>query len=63
MDITKPCIIPLPRIYDPRGSLTFVQDNDQIPFEIARCYWTYDVPAGEARGDRYRKVRPQLLGA
>ena len=52
MDIDKPCLIQLPRIYDPRGSLTFVQDNDQIPFEIARCYWTYDVPAGEARGDR-----------
>ena len=63
MDITKPCIIPLPRIYDPRGSLTFVQDNDQIPFEIARCYWTYDVPAGEARGGHSHKESKSLLVA
>ena len=35
---------------DPRGNLTFVQNNDQIPFEIARVFWTYDVPGGESRG-------------
>ena len=43
-------IIELPKIMDPRGNLTFVQNNDQIPFEIARVFWTYDVPGGEARG-------------
>lgn len=50
MDWTKPSIIQLPKVCDPRGNLTFVQNDDQVPFEIARAYWTYDVPAGEARG-------------
>lgn len=44
-------MIDLPRIYDPRGNLTFVQNGDgRLPFEIERVYWTYDVPAGEKRG-------------
>ena len=63
MNPNKPCIISLPRIYDPRGSLTFVQDNDQIPFEIARCYWTYDVPGGEGRGGHSHHEMSQVLVA
>lgn len=51
----KPKIIDLPRIYDPRGNLTFVQDYDQLPIKIARVYWTYDVPAGEERGGHAHK--------
>lgn len=61
MDLTKPQIITLPRIYDPRGNLTFVQDNDQIPFEIKRVYWTYDVPAGEERGGHSHKASTSLV--
>jgi len=43
-------LIELPRFNDPRGNLSFVQENDQIPFKIARTYWIYDVPGGENRG-------------
>ena len=43
-------IIQFPKIQDPRGNLTFIQDLDQIPFEIERVFWTYDVPGGESRG-------------
>jgi hypothetical protein len=43
-------IIELPKIFDPRGNLTFLQNKDQIPFEIKRVFWTYDVPGGETRG-------------
>lgn len=50
MEKLRPGIYDLPRIYDPRGNLTFVQNKDQVPFDIARVYWTYDVPAGEERG-------------
>lgn len=47
----KPRMIELPRIYDPRGSLSFVQnDGNTLPFDIARAYWIYDVPGGEQRG-------------
>lgn len=40
MASTKPRLIELPRIYDPRGSLSFAQDNDQIPFDI-KGYFGY----------------------
>lgn len=43
-------LIELPKIKDPRGNLTFFEDNNQIPFKIERVFWTYDVPGGEMRG-------------
>jgi hypothetical protein len=42
--------IELPKIEDPRGNLTFFEDNNQIPFKIERVFWTYDVPGGQTRG-------------
>ena len=46
----QPEIIQLPKFLDARGNLSFVEQNNQIPFEIKRTYWIYDVPGGEARG-------------
>lgn len=46
----KPVIIELPKFLDKRGNLSFVQNYAQIPFEIKRTYWIYDVPGGENRG-------------
>jgi hypothetical protein len=43
-------IIDLPKIQDLRGNLSFLENNNPIPFEIARTYWIYDVPGGEDRG-------------
>ena len=43
-------IIELPKIIDPRGNLTVVTSGIEIPFNIARAYWVYDVPGGESRG-------------
>ena len=43
-------IIELPKIYDPRGNLTVAEQMKNVPFEVKRVYWTYDVPAGERRG-------------
>lgn len=57
-------IIELPRIYDPRGNLTFVQNGDnKLPFDIERVYWTYDVPAGEERGGHSHHQGKELLVA
>jgi dTDP-4-dehydrorhamnose 3,5-epimerase-like enzyme len=50
MTISDVKIIELPRINDPRGNLSFAEQNNQIPFEIRRTYWIYDVPGGENRG-------------
>ncbi|MFD1316852.1 sugar 3,4-ketoisomerase [Namhaeicola litoreus] len=43
-------IIELPRLLDPRGNLSFFEDENQIPFKIKRAYWIYDVPGGGKRG-------------
>ena len=43
-------LINLPKIADPRGNLTFVEAGLNIPFEIKRVYYLYDVPGGETRG-------------
>lgn len=49
-------IIELPKIIDPRGNLTFIQNPDHIPFRMERVFWTYDVPGNESRGGHaYRK--------
>ena len=60
MDIT---IIDLPKIVDPRGNLTVAEQMKNVPFEIARVYWTYDVPAGECRGGHAHKHLKQLVVA
>lgn len=51
MNIENVKIINLPKILDPRGNLSFFESSNQIPFEIKRSYWIYDVPGGEKRGD------------
>jgi oxalate decarboxylase/phosphoglucose isomerase-like protein (cupin superfamily) len=43
-------IINLPKILDPRGNLSFFENSNQIPFDIKKTYWIYDVPGGEIRG-------------
>lgn len=55
-------LIQLPKIVDPRGNLSFIEEGSQIPFPIERTYWIYDVPGGEMRGGmRFMKCRNLLL--
>lgn len=50
MTINDCKIIELPKFLDARGNLSFAENFEQIPFEIKRTYWLYDVPGGESRG-------------
>ena len=59
----KPCIIELPRFLDARGNLSFVEQNNQIPFEIKRTYWIYDVPGGEERGGHAFRQNEEFIVA
>jgi len=54
-------IIELPKITDDRGNLTFVEENNHIPFEIKRVYFIYDVPGGEARGGHAYKELEEVF--
>lgn len=54
-------IIDLPKISDSRGNLTFIESGKQIPFDIQRVYYLYDVPGGSERGGHAHKKLQQLL--
>lgn len=56
-------IVELPRFLDVRGNLSFVEQNNHIPFEIKRTFWIYDVPGGEARGGHAFKKNHEFIVA
>ncbi len=58
---TRARIIELPKVSDPRGSLTFIEGAQHLPFEIKRVYYLYDVPGGETRGGHAHKQLQQFI--
>ena len=56
-------IIELPKIPDPRGNLSFIEEYNHIPFKIERTYWIYDVPGGQKRGGHAFKNQHELVVA
>jgi hypothetical protein len=54
-------IIELPKIHDPRGNLTFIENCRHIPFEIKRVYYLYDVPGGSDRGGHAHRTLHQFI--
>jgi hypothetical protein len=59
----KARMIDLPKIVDPRGNLTVAEESKNIPFDIARVYWTYDVPSGERRGGHAHRTNSEVIVA
>lgn len=63
-DLNSCKMVTLSKIIDPtRGNLTVAEQRKDIPFDIKRVYWTYDVPSGECRGGHAHKQLYQLLVA
>lgn len=58
-----PHIIPLPKFEDPRGNLSFIEENKHIPFKIERTYWIFDVPGGQVRGGHAFKEQQEFIVA
>ena len=56
-------IIQLPKIADPRGNLSIIEEFKQIPFKIRRAYWIYDVPGGVERGGHAYKENEEFIVA
>ncbi|MBC7787266.1 MAG: WxcM-like domain-containing protein [Methylophilaceae bacterium] len=54
-------LIELPKIHNPQGNLTFVENSEHIPFDIERVYYVYDVPGGAERGGHAHKDLHQLI--
>lgn len=63
MTLKEVSIIELPKIPDPRGNLSFIEENSHIPFKIERTYWIYDVPGGQQRGGHAFKEQQELVVA
>lgn len=62
MPLSDVKLITLPKILDPRGNLSFLQNQDQVPFQVQRVYWIYDVPGGEHRGGHaYKKLHEIII--
>lgn len=57
-------LIQLPKVADPRGNLTFVENERHIPFNIRRIFYLYDVPGGETRaGHALQSCRQFIIAA
>lgn len=61
MNLKTSKIISLPKIFDPRGNLSFFENSNQIGFDIKRTYWIYDVPGGEIRGSHAFKKSQEFI--
>lgn len=61
MKYDQSLIINLPKLEDPRGNLSFFENDNQIPFKIARSYWIYDVPGGQIRGGHAFKEQQEFI--
>ncbi len=58
-----PKLINLPKFLDPRGNLSFIEEDTHLPFKIRRVYWIYDVPGGEHRGGHAFRETEELIVA
>ncbi len=56
-------IIELPKITvgERKGNLTVACNNENIPFDVKRIYYSYDIPGGESRGAHAHKECHQFL--
>lgn len=63
----KPYCLKKPELYtfsekpDPRGNLGFLEELKDVPFEVKRVYWLYDVPEQQVRGDHAHKTGEQVI--
>ena len=56
-------LLELDRHHHANGNLTVVQGGAEVPFDLRRVYYIYDIPGGEARGGHSHRRLCQLLVA
>lgn len=54
-------VIDLPKYMFDEGNLTWVERNKNVPFDIQRVFYLYDIPGGEARGAHAHRQCHQFL--
>jgi len=53
-------LIDIPKITDPRGNLSVVEEGF-LPYDVKRVYYLYDVPSGAYRGGHAHKEQQEFL--
>jgi len=53
----------LPKVGDRSGHITALNNNIEIPFEVKRVFYLYDIPGGESRGGHAHKECQQFIVA
>jgi len=56
-------ILPLNKIHNRAGNITIVEGKNNVPFDVKRIYYLYDIPGGENRGGHGHKELHQLIVA
>lgn len=56
-------IFELPQIGDRKGHITAVNNSSEIPFDVNRVFFLYDIPGGESRGAHAHKECHQFITA
>jgi dTDP-4-dehydrorhamnose 3,5-epimerase-like enzyme len=51
----------LPEFQDLRGALSFTEFEKDLPFIAKRCFWVFNVPSKEVRGEHAHKQCHQFL--
>lgn len=56
-------VIDVSKVHNDAGNITVVENGHNIPFEVKRVYYLYDVPSGEARGGHAHYELEQFIVA
>lgn len=56
-------VIQFPKLATSNGNISVVENQENIPFDVKRVYYLYDVPGGEMRGSHAHKGLQQLIVA
>jgi len=63
INMLSPQIIQFTKIRDKRGNLSVIEQMKEIPFEIKRAFWIYDVPGDSTRGGHAFRETEELVVA
>jgi len=61
MTIDKARLVQIKEVEDDRGSLSVLEQLSDIPFEIKRIYYMYDIARGADRGHHAMKTQSKFL--
>jgi len=56
-------VFTLPKVHNRAGNITALNNSIDLPFDVQRVYYLYDIPGGELRGGHAHKELQQLIVA